>query len=59
MDENAATAALKLHLNELRKSYDFQGMMGTQPPCSSNGSCSDTSMKLIIVNLVNKHKDQG
>ncbi len=59
MDETAATAALKLHLNELRKTYDFQGMTETISPHSNSSSSSYAAVKLIIVNLINKHKDQG
>ncbi len=55
MDETAATAALKLHLNELRKTYDFQGMMTEAMSLRSSGAV----LNLFLVNLINKRKDQG
>ncbi len=59
MDEAAASAALKLHLNELRKTYNFQGTTETVPSTCPHSCSSVAAMKLIIVNLINKHKDQG
>ncbi len=60
MDETAATAALKLHLNELRKTYTAGGMIEEARPLSRRSSGSSGAvLKLFLVNLVNKRKDQG